>query len=84
MEKVEQSNPVLFQLPPLLVTTTTCRGKGSNKSFIDRAFKKGILFFFEFVLRQASVKVEKGLGCREICTSSVDADALRFEIFFFH
>jgi len=48
MEKVEQRNPVLFQLPPLLVITTTCRGKGSNKSFIDRAFKKGIFWVFFF------------------------------------
>lgn len=39
--------------------------------------------FFEFVSREARVKVEKGLGCREGCTANVDADALCFEIIFF-
>lgn len=28
------------------------------------------------------MKVEKGLGCKESCTSSVDVDALHFEIIF--
>lgn len=69
MEKGEQRNPVLFQLPLLVVITTMCRGKGSSKSFIDQAFKKEILFFLlEFVLREPWMKVERGSGC----TSSVN------------
>lgn len=83
-EKVELRNPVLFQLPPPFVITTTCRGKGSNKSFIDPAFKKAILVFFpEFVLREARVKAGTGLGCRGGCTSNVDTKALYLVFIFF-
>lgn len=79
--KVEQRNAVLFHLPFLVVITTMCRGKGSCKSFMDRAFKIEILgfFLFEFVSREPWMKVEKGSGC----TSSVNTTPLNLRLLFY-